>query len=60
MSTLSKVYATARRSPVADNPPGGSERSSPDQALEVVQLADLVGNRVFQGGLTALKNQVRR
>lgn len=24
------------------------------------ELADLVGNRVFQGGLTALKSQVRR
>ena len=41
MSTLSKVYAAARRTPpVAGNTPGGSECGSPDQALEVLQLAE--------------------
>jgi len=59
MSTLSKVYATARRSPpVADNPPGGSERSSPDQALEVVQLAEKHRVNVMLLGTNDVVNRV--
>lgn len=59
MSTLSKVYATARRTPpVVDNPPGGSERNSPDQALEVVQLAEKHRVNVLLLGTNDVVNRV--
>ena len=41
MSTPSKVYTAGRRTPpVADDAPGGLERESLDQGLEVLQLAE--------------------
>jgi hypothetical protein len=41
MSTPSKVYAAARRTPpVADDAPDGSDHESTDQGLEVLQLAE--------------------
>ena len=41
MSTPAKVYAASRRTPpVTDDEPGGSDRDSIEQALEVVQLAE--------------------
>jgi len=59
MSTLSKVYATARRTaPVADNPPGGSERGSADQAFEVVQLAEKHRVNVLLLGTNDVVNRV--
>ena len=59
MNTLSKVYATARRTPpVADNPPGGSERGSADQAFEVVQLAEKHRVNVLLLGTNDVVNRV--
>ena len=59
MSTLSKVYAAARRTPpVADNVPGGSECGSTDQALEVVQLAEQHRVNVLLMGTNDVVNRV--
>ena len=59
MSTLSKVYAAARRTPpVADNVPGGSECGSTDQALEVVQLAEQHRVNVLLLGTNDVVNRV--
>jgi hypothetical protein len=59
MSTLSKVYTAARRTaPVADNGPGGSERGSTDQALEVVQLAEQHRVNVLLLGTNDVVNRV--
>src|SRR5688572_7719432 len=59
MSTLSKVYAAARRTPpVADNVPGGSECGSTDQALEVVQIAEKHRVNVLLMGTNDVVNRV--
>ena len=59
MSTLSKVYTAARRTPpVADNVPGGSESGSTDQALEVVQLAEQHRVNVLLMGTNDVVNRV--
>ena len=59
MSTLSKVYTAARRTPpVGDNVPGGSERGATDQALEVVQLAEKHRVNVLLMGTNDVVNRV--
>ena len=59
MSTLSKVYTAARRTPpVADNIPDGSECGSTDQALEVVQLAEQHRVNVLLMGTNDVVNRV--
>jgi Sigma-54 interaction domain len=59
MSTLSKVYTAARRTaPVADHGPGGSERGSTDQALELVQLAEQHRVNVLLLGTNDVVNRV--
>ena len=50
--------SVSRTPPVVDNPPGGSERNSPDQALEVVQLAEMHRVNVLLLGTNDVVNRV--